>query len=91
MKKKNSGKVQKVARALDIPLDVLCDVPRTEIVGRGSVSIENSRGILDYNGNCIKINTTAGIVKIDGDELLIESITDEGVMIRGNILRVEFI
>ena len=91
MKKKNEDRAIKVAHALDIPLDVLCDVPRTEIVGKGIISIENSRGILDYNENCVKVNTTEGIVKIDGDELFIESITDEGVVIRGTVVRVEFI
>ncbi|MBQ8808632.1 MAG: YabP/YqfC family sporulation protein, partial [Clostridia bacterium] len=46
---------------------------------------------LDYNENCVKINTTTGIIKIDGDELFIESTTDEGAFIRGRIIRVEFI
>lgn len=91
MKKKNPDKVMKVAEALDLPIDLLCDVPRIEIIGQNCISIENSRGILDYNENCVKINTTCGIVKIDGDELFIESITDEGVCIKGTLIRTEFI
>ena len=91
MKKKNTDKAMKVAQALDLPLDMLCDVPRTEIMGKSCVNIENFRGILDYNENCVKINTTSGIIKIDGDELLIESITDDGVCIKGTIIRLEII
>ena len=39
----------------------------------------------------MKINTASGIIKIDGDGLFIESITDEGIFIRGIIVRIEFV
>lgn len=89
--KKKEPKAARIADALDLPLDVMCDIPRTELMGQSRLSIENFRGILDYNENCVKINTTAGIIKIDGDELFIESITDEGIFIKGTILRLEFV
>lgn len=89
--KKKETKAARIAEALDLPLDVLCDVPRTEIMGNCQVNIENFRGILDYNESSVKINTNSGIIKIDGDELLIESITDEGVLIKGTVLRLEFV
>ena len=91
MKKKSGEKAMRIADALDLPLDVMCDVPRTEIMGKERINIENFRGILDYNENCVKINTTSGIIKIDGDGLLIESITDEGVCIKGTVIRLEFV
>ena len=90
MKKKESRK-ERIADALDMPIDVMCDVPRTEILGRSSVGVENFRGILDYNENSVKVNTTVGIIKIEGDSLYIESITDEGISVKGTIIRVEFV
>ena len=90
MKKKESG-AERIASALDMPLDVIGNFPRTEIIGKSSVSIENFRGILDYSENCMKVNTTVGIIKIDGDGLYIESITDEGICVKGTIIRVEYI
>lgn len=90
MRKKDRG-AAKIAEALDMPLDVICDIPRTEIMGNTEISIENFRGILDYNESCIKINTTIGIIKIEGDELYIDSITDEGAFVKGRIIRLEFI
>lgn len=89
--RKKEPKSSKIARALDLPLDVICDIPKTEIMGNREVSIENFRGVLDYNENSIKINTTVGIIKIDGDELFIDSITDEGAFVKGHIIRLEFI
>ena len=89
--KKKEPKAARLADALDLPLDVMCDVPRTEIMGNSRINVENFRGILDYNETCVKINTTTGIIKIEGDELFIESITDDGAFIRGRIIRIEFI
>lgn len=91
MKKKENKTADKIAGALDVPLDVICDIPKTEIIGCDRISVENFRGILDYEENCIKINSNAGIIKIEGESLYIESVTDEGVYIKGKIIRVEFI
>lgn len=90
MKKKETG-AERIASALDMPLDVIGNFPRTEIIGKSSVCIENFRGILDYSENSVKVNTTVGIIKIDGDGLYIESITDEGIYIKGTIIRMEFV
>ena len=89
--KRKEKKVQQIADALDLPLDVICDIPRSEIMGNSQISIENIRGILDYNESCIKINTTVGIIKIDGDELFIDSISDESASVKGRIIRIEFV
>lgn len=88
---KKEKKITKVADALDLPLDALCNIPKTEIIGNTEVSVENFRGIIDYNENSFKINTQSGIIKIDGSDLVISSITDEGVRVRGTIIRLEFI
>lgn len=89
--KKKENRAQRVADMLDLPLEVISDIPRIELLGKSEIWVENTRGILDYNENCIKINTTVGLLKIDGDELLIESISDESVNIKGTIIRMEFV
>ena len=90
--KNNANKTaDKIASALDLPLDILCDIPRIEIMGHSRICVENFRGILNYEENCIKVNSNCGIIKIDGDDLFIESITDEGVFIKGRIIRVEYL
>lgn len=89
--KRREKKAQNIAQALDLPLDVICDIPRSEIMGNSQINIENIRGILDYNESSIKINTTVGIIKIDGDELFIESISDESALVKGRIIRIEFV
>ena len=89
--KRKEKRAHGIAEALDLPLDVVCDIPRSEIMGNSQICIENIRGVLDYNENCIKVNTTVGILKIDGDELLIDNISEESIFIKGRIIRIEFI
>ena len=45
--------------------------------------MENFRGVLDYNEEAVKINTTVGILEIAGSDIYIESITDELILIKG--------
>ena len=57
MKNKERNTADKIADALDLPLDVLRDIPRIEIIGCSRINVENFRGILDYGENSIKINS----------------------------------
>lgn len=89
--RKKETKAVRAANSLDMPLDAVCDMPKTEILGKNEIYIENFRGILDYDENSFKINTRAGIIKIDGNDLILSYVTDEGVCLKGNIIRIEFI
>lgn len=89
--KKKEQLADKIARALDVPLDAVCDIPRTEITGKSRLCVENFRGILDYDDTSFKINTKSGIIKIDGRDLFLESITDDCVCLRGMITKLEFV
>ncbi len=71
--------------------DILRELPKTEIIGKNEIYIENFRGILDYDEQSFKINTRSGIIKIDGSKLALDFVTDEGVCLKGNIIRIEFI
>ena len=90
MKNKESG-AERIAEALDLPIDALCDLPKVELIGKSHINVENFRGILDYDEDSVKINTTVGIIKIDGDGIFIDSITDDGLFLKGTFYRIEFV
>ena len=90
MKKKQPA-AERFTKALDIPLDVMLDLPKIEFSGRSGVTVENFRGILDYCENCLKVNTRIGIVEISGENIVIESITDEEVVVNGHFSGMRFI
>lgn len=88
--KRKEPKTVRLASGLDVPLDFVCDVPRIEAFGKSQVSVENFRGVLDYNEEAVKINTTVGILEISGSDIYIESITDELILIKGQFSSIRW-
>ena len=52
----NRGK-EVLVEKLDLPKDVLLDVPKIIVIGRNEVTIENHKGIMVFEREKIKINT----------------------------------
>ena len=51
----NRGK-EILVEKLDLPKDVLLDVPKIIVIGRNEVTIENHKGIMIFERDKIKIN-----------------------------------
>lgn len=82
---------EKIASKLEIPKDVILDLSKVIIVGAHDVTIENYRGIIQYDSELIRLNTKTGMVKISGLSLEITEISDEDISITGLISSVEFV
>ncbi|GHV17558.1 sporulation protein YqfC [Clostridia bacterium] len=83
------GFKQKMAEALDIPKDIALGSSKITILGQNEVSIENYKGILEYDESLIRIKTDERHVRILGGNLEIGAITEEDIQIRGAIKSVE--
>jgi len=74
---------------MEMPQEVLLDVPRVTMIGRLQVQIENHRGVLEYTPGRIRIRTRDGVLVIVGSRLKIGSIFREEVTIDGAVDRIE--
>ena len=81
---------EKLARAFEIPGDVIGGSPKVTSIGRGEVLIENFKGILDFKDGMIRINSNNGIIKITGQDLKIREITSEEIIIGGKISNIDY-
>ncbi len=70
---------------MEIPQEVVLDVPLISMIGKTEVSIENYKNILEFNNDLIRINTSDGVVKIFGKKLVIKHITRDIVNVKGVI------
>ena len=86
-----SGFRQKLAETLELPKEIVLNMPRLTMVGNNDLVIENYKGIIEYEDSRVRINTGIGVVRITGDRLLIREITSEDVIISGVILSLEFL
>lgn len=76
--------------ALELPSDLLIDVPRVTVVGGLQVTVENHRGLVSYQPEQVSIAVAGGIVRIAGEDLEIGVIQAHEVTVTGRIHDVTF-
>ncbi|RCX13852.1 sporulation protein YqfC [Anaerobacterium chartisolvens] len=82
---------EKMTEILELPKEVVLNVPRLTMLGNKNLVIENYKGIIEYETVRIRINTGTGIIKITGELLTIKEITSEDIMVEGRIKGLEFL
>ncbi|MGE4284196.1 MAG: sporulation protein YqfC [Clostridia bacterium] len=82
---------EKMSDILELPQEILLDIPKLVFIGNKTLTIENYKGIIEYSERLIRINTTSHMLKVTGNMLEIKTITAEEVLIMGDILALEFI
>lgn len=85
MKKKSYKIKETLSNALELPKELILDVAKVTMVGNNSVTVENHKGILEYNEDQIRINTCGGVLIIIGSKLDIKSVLQEEITITGEI------
>jgi sporulation protein YqfC len=87
--KKGSKFGERVAGFLEIPLDTVADWPRIVMDANRDVTIQNHRGVIEYDRNTVRLNTKLGEIKISGVNLALVSAVKDEIVIEGKIVRVE--
>lgn len=75
---------------LDLPKDVILDVPKIVIIGKEEVTIENHKGILTFETNEIKINTRFGPLTIKGENFEILYIASSTITVSGKFVSIYY-
>ncbi|KNY25745.1 sporulation protein YqfC [Pseudobacteroides cellulosolvens] len=81
---------EKVTEVLDLPKEVILDIPKLTMIGNTNLVVENYKGVIEYDVEKIRLNTGIGIIRIGGKELVIKEITSEDIMVYGKIESLEF-
>ncbi|NJD01890.1 MAG: sporulation protein YqfC [Ruminiclostridium sp.] len=82
---------EKFSEILDLPKEIVLNIPKLTIIGNGDMMLENYKSIIEYDDARIRINTGIGVVRITGSRLFIREITSEDIIICGEILGLEFV
>lgn len=89
MTKKVDKLRQKVAQTLELPKETVMDVPKIIIIGNIQLNVENHRGIIEYGCSNIRINTSIGVLKILGTNMIIKSIVPDEIIVEGDIENID--
>ncbi|MDR0268983.1 sporulation protein YqfC [Paenibacillus sp.] len=75
---------------LDLPQDVLQDLPRITMVGNKELSVENHRGVRYFSENRMILSLSEGLLEVEGSGLMIRAILPQEVMIEGIIVNIKY-
>ncbi len=88
---KKSNIKSRISDSLELPKEVILNIPVLKVVGKNDIYIENHKGIVEYSSELLRINSEIGIIKIVGKNLYIKEINREELFIIGDIDMIEFI
>lgn len=91
MNKKTYKLKETLSNALELPKDIVLDVAKVTLVGSNNITVENHKGILEYNEDQIRVNTGSGVLAIAGSKLIIKSILQEEISITGEIRGITYV
>ncbi len=92
MAKKWAGRVRDwMANKMDLPQDVMMDLPRITMIGQIHVYIENHRGLLVFTDKELRLLLKQGQLLIKGKSFVIKTILPEEILLEGKIDQVIYI
>ncbi len=68
----------------------LFDNTHLEVFSNKNAIIEGCKSIVDYQNNYIKLKLKKGFLTLSGCDFLIVSFEEETIIVRGNILQIDF-
>lgn len=83
--RKRKNTFSRIDKILEMPQEVYSDTPKMTLIGFNEMVIENFKGILEYEDYYIRINTSIGIININGYELKLETMTNDNIKVSGKI------
>lgn len=92
MAKKWTGRVRNwMARKMDLPQDVMMDLPRITMIGQIHIYIENHKGLLTFTDKELRLLLKQGQLLIKGKSFVIKTILPEEMLLEGKIDQVIYI
>jgi sporulation protein YqfC len=80
-----------MAKKLDLPQDVMMDLPRITMIGQIHIYIENHRGMLAFTDKELRLLLKQGQLLIKGNGFVIKTILPEEILLEGKIDQVIYI
>ncbi|MFS0780867.1 sporulation protein YqfC [Bacillus sp. 1P06AnD] len=82
---------QMISDSINLPNDVMMDLPRITMIGQLHIYIENHRGLIAFSEEEIRLLLKQGQLLIKGQDLVIKAILPEEIMLEGTIQSVAFL
>ncbi|MBS4217108.1 sporulation protein YqfC [Bacillus sp. FJAT-49711] len=92
MAKKWTNNIRKwMAFKMELPPDVVMDLPRVTIVGQLHIYIENHKGLLVFTDKELRLLLKQGQLLIKGKSFVIKTILPDELLLEGKIEEVQYL
>ncbi|MCM3586288.1 sporulation protein YqfC [Mesobacillus maritimus] len=80
-----------MTQKMELPPDVMMDLPRITMVGQIHIYIENHRGLLAFSDREVRLLLEQGQLLVKGKAFVIKMILPEEILLEGKIDQVIYI
>ncbi|GIN70975.1 sporulation protein YqfC [Bacillus sp. J14TS2] len=92
MSKTWTKKIKKwMTSKMELPADIMMDLPRITMVGNLHIYIENHNGLLVFTDNELRLLLKQGQLLIKGKSFVLKTILPEEILLEGNIEEVLYL
>jgi sporulation protein YqfC len=90
MQRRRKGHLQTLAGILEIPQDIILDMPRITMLGNKQLLVENHKGIIEYTTSLVRIKLNQAELTISGSNLVLGNLQTEQILVEGMIAGVKY-
>ena len=76
---------------MDLPQDIMMDLPRITMVGQLHIYIENHKGLLKFSDQELRLLLKNGQLLVKGQAFVLKTILPEEILLEGKIDQVIFL
>lgn len=80
-----------MVKKMNLPEDVILDVPRVTMIGQLHLLIENHQGILHFSSEHVRLKVVFGELSIQGTDFIIKNILPNELLLEGMIEEVRYL
>lgn len=83
--------LETVVKVLELPRDVVFDLPRLVLWGDQELMVENHKGLLAFDSCRVVVGSSCGALEIKGEKLCIKRVLIYEMVVTGNIEQIRYI
>jgi sporulation protein YqfC len=91
MKKWRQNITNWMTKTLELPADVVMDLPRITMIGQLHIYIENHQGVLRFTDQELRLRLKQGQLLIKGKDFVLKTILPEEILLEGTIESVVYL
>ena len=79
-----------ITNLMNLPKEIALDLPLVMATGRGEITIENYKNLIEFTETKIRILTKEGILEVLGERLRLKQITTENIVVAGRVSNITY-